>query len=138
MEQLRSVGAREFGRGKGETAWNSALLSSLSSAGSSRVAQPEAIERRSAIPSGIPAGAAGAPAGLGRVPLKLPQATQSIASQQTAPPTGESKPGASGASPATPNCASACGVASSSVLWLAPLGTSRGKVEVPITAPPAP
>jgi hypothetical protein len=73
----------------------------------------------------MPAGAAGVPTGLGSEPLKLPQATQSIDSQQTAPPPGSSWPeGEIGTSAANPNCASASGVASTIVLWLTPRATS--------------
>jgi hypothetical protein len=57
------------------------------------------------MPSGISTGEGG-PAGLDRAPLKLPQATQSIDSQQTAPPTGSSRPeGAIPASARMPNSA---------------------------------
>ena len=83
----------------------------------------------------MPPGATGEPAGLGRVPLKLPQATQSIVSQQTAPPAEERDLAASGASAATPNCASACGDASSKVLWFASPLTSWEKDDVAVTFP---
>jgi hypothetical protein len=133
------VGETEFGRGPGKTAEKSATLVSRSSEGSSRVGQPGAIVRRRAMPSGIPAGTAGEPAALGSEPLKLPQETQSMFSQQTAPPLGSSWPGgAIGASARKPNCDSASGVASTSVLWLASRATSAGKVSVPVTAPAAP
>lgn len=78
------------------------------------------------------------PAGLGREPLRLPQEMQSSSSQQTAPPAGESAPGeARLVSGVKPNWLAAAGVARTIVLWLALLGTSAGKVEVPVTAPEA-
>ncbi len=69
------------------------------------------------MPSGI--AGAGWPAAEGREePGKLPQETQSSAAQQTAPPDGSSWPaGDSASSATTPNCDSACGVATSTVRW---------------------
>jgi hypothetical protein len=84
-------------------------------------------------------GAAGEPVGEGSEPLKLPQETQSIVSQQTAPPLGSSWPGGEiGPSAAIPNWDSASGVASTSVLWSASPFTSAGKASVAMTLPVGP
>src|SRR5690349_12350295 len=62
-----SVGVTELLRGDGVPRAKSAELTFVSSELSRRVAQPGAIDRTSALPSGI--AAAGAPAAAGREPL---------------------------------------------------------------------
>jgi hypothetical protein len=100
--QGASVGAVALLRGLGLVLAKSTALLFESSPSSRRVAQPGAIERRIAIPPGIPVGSAGEP-GVGVVvPLKLPQETQSRPAQQIAPPLGlrlKSAAVASGAGP---------------------------------------
>src|SRR5690349_24066582 len=92
--------------------------------------------RRSAIPTGTPPLAAGAPAGLGKDPLKPPQETQSSSSQQAAPPAGDREGAeASGKSAVIPNSASAAELASRIVLWLASPVTLAERVELPINFP---
>jgi hypothetical protein len=136
--QGRSPGATELGRGPGKTGTKSTALLSWSSPGSSRVGQPGAMVRRRAMPSGMPEAAAGLPAGLGSEPAKSPQLTQSIDSQQTAPPPGSRRPeGVREVSATNPSAASASGVANTIVLWSAPRGTSARKLSDPVTAPEA-
>jgi len=135
--QTRSAGGNEFGRGAGKASKKSAALSLRSSAASSRVGQPGTIVRRSASPSGMPDGSAGDPAGDAVPPWKLPQETQSSASQQTAPPAGSRLSAAIAVSARTPNCDSAAGVAARKVAWLAPLGASAPKLADPEGDPAA-
>ena len=134
LTQSCSLGATEFGRGAGNAGEKSAALSSLSSLLWSWVGQPGVMVRRSAMPSGM--APAGEPAGLGRDPLKLPQETDSIDSQQTAPPAGSSFPPASAESGAETELRLGFGrLASTIVLWLVSLARSLGKALAEVAAP---
>ena len=77
--QMVSVGVTELLRGEGSVSAKSMALSPLSSGLSFSVAHPCAMLRVSDFPAVTPAGKAGLPVALGRVPVKFPQETQSIA-----------------------------------------------------------
>jgi hypothetical protein len=136
--QAASTIGLESLRGLGLASEKSVALSLLSSPSSSRVGQPGAIVRRSAIPSGIPSGSAGEPEAEGVVPAKSPQETQSIdPAQQAAPPAAAMPMPETARSGVTPKALCTPLSPIRIVCWLAALATSAGKVKVPVTVPAA-